>query len=80
MATVYPYYVICWLSGGLLVKLYRGKKFRNLQDAYKAFNRANPLPHSQLVMLEYVKDYTCRIIAIRGERLPLCVREDEEVG
>lgn len=68
----YPYYIPVILSGGILKKVFRDKKFITLQDVETSlFNRWKHLKScnrlnitDQILILKYSNEYKCNIVKI----------------
>ena len=66
----YPYYIVVFFDGGLLKKVFRDKKFKAYNSAFKAMNSMNPkyfknfLKNNQVMILEYSAEYQGKIITI----------------
>lgn len=64
----YPYYSINRVEGGMMVKLFKNRHFKTLEDAVAAFNKWENTHtrdfNSQYVILHYTSYYTSRICVI----------------
>ena len=67
MAQSYPYYSINRVEGGMLVKLFKNRHYKTLEDVSKAFGvwkTNHPNSEGQYVILHYTSYYTSRICMI----------------
>ena len=64
----YPYYNVNKVKGGMMVKLFKNRQFKTLEDAVAAFNKWEDTHtrdfNSQYVILHYTSYYTSRICVI----------------
>ena len=69
--TNYPYYTVCKVDAGQMVRLAHGKKFDNAEDCVVYINRLKTakigsyvVKDYQIVVLKYVRSYECKIVYI----------------
>ena len=69
--TNYPYYTVCKVDAGQMVRLAHGKKFENAEDCIDYINKLKTakigsyvVKDYQIVVLKYVGSYECKIIYI----------------
>ena len=69
--TNYPYYTVCKVDAGQMVKLSHGKKFESAKVCVDYINRLKTakigsyvVKDYQIVILKYIVSYECKIVYI----------------
>ena len=88
MAQIYPYYVVARIDAGQMVKIFHDKKFNSYMAAVDAMNRKyeslrkvynrNIMEDSQIVILEYTKQYQGKICTIYSFNKRIQISDPEE--
>ncbi len=81
MKQTYPYYTVCKVDAGQLVRLAHGKKFKEVEDCVVYINilknkkiGSYVVEDYQIAIVKYTEAYACKIIYLytNGNLLKIC--------